>query len=75
MKVTGSASSWPMYNFSNKTAMGVRQGCVPVVVQNIFIHMSDFPRNLSQDNGVSLADDYLWADDIILFSESAEGLN
>ena len=62
-----------------KTVMGVRQGCVlsPLLFN---IYMSDFPRSLSQDIGVSLTDDYrinciLWADDIILFSESEEGLN
>jgi len=42
--------------------------------------MADFPKCLSQNVGVRLTDDYiinciLWADDIILLSESEEGLN
>ena len=62
-----------------KTMMGVRQGCVlsPLLFN---IYMADFPRSLSNNIGVKLADDYLincilWADDIILLSETEEGLN
>ena len=64
---------------SIKTMMGVRQGCVlSPLLFNIF--MADFPRSLSQDVGVHLTDSIcinciLWADDIILLSESEEGLN
>ena len=59
--------------------MGVRQGCVlsPLLFN---IYMSDFPKSLSQDIGVCINDNLrinciLWADDIILFSETEEGLN
>ena len=62
-----------------KTIMGVRQGCVlsPLLFN---IYMSDFPKSLSQDIGVCINDNLrinciLWADDIILFSETEEGLN
>jgi hypothetical protein len=62
-----------------KTIMGVRQGCVlsPLLFN---IYMSDFPKSLSQDIGVNITDELrinciLWADDIILFSESEDGLN
>ena len=62
-----------------KTMMGVRQGCVlsPLLFN---IYMSDFPKSLSQDVGVGITDELrinciLWADDIILLSESEEGLN
>ena len=62
-----------------KTAMGVRQGCVlsPLLFN---IYMSDFPKSLSADIGVKLTDTVkinciLWADDIILLSETEEGLN
>ena len=62
-----------------KTIMGVRQGCVlsPLLFN---IYMADFPGSLSQNVGVQLTDDLrinciLWADDIILLSESEEGLN
>ena len=64
---------------SIKTMMGVRQGCVlSPLLFNIF--MADFPKSLSQDVGVHLTDNtcincILWADDIILLSESEEGLN
>ena len=59
--------------------MGVRQGCVlSPLLFNIF--MADFPGSLSQDVGVHLTDNtsincILWADDIILLSETEEGLN
>jgi hypothetical protein len=62
-----------------KTMMGVRQGCVlSPLLFNIF--MADFQRSLSADTGVQLTEDtrincILWADDIILLSESEEGLN
>ena len=62
-----------------KTIMGVRQGCVlsPLLFN---IYMADFPSSLSQDIGVQLTDNYsinciLWADDIILLSETECGLN
>ena len=62
-----------------KTVMGVRQGCVlsPLLFN---IYMADFPRALSADVGVNLSDEYkinciLWADDIILLSETEGGLN
>ena len=62
-----------------KTIMGVRQGCVlsPLLFN---IYMADFPRYLSQDIGVHITEEYkinciLWADDIILLSESEDGLN
>ena len=62
-----------------KTIMGVRQGCVlsPLLFN---IYMSDFTKELSQNVGVQLTDDQninciLWADDIILLSESEAGLN
>ena len=62
-----------------KTVMGVRQGCVlsPLLFN---IYMADFPRALSADIGVNLSDEYkinciLWADDIILLSETEGGLN
>ena len=62
-----------------KTMMGVRQGCVlsPLLFN---IYMADFPKSLPQNVGVQLSDDYsinclLWADDIILLSETEEGLN
>jgi hypothetical protein len=62
-----------------KTIMGVRQGCVlsPLLFN---IYMADFPSSLSQNVGVQLTDNsnincILWADDIILLSESEEGLN
>ena len=62
-----------------KTMMGVRQGCVlSPLLFNIF--MADFPPSLSQDIGVQLTDStrincILWADDIILLSETENGLN
>ena len=59
--------------------MGERQGCVlsPLLFN---IYMADFPRALSADIGVNLSDEYkinciLWADDIILLSETEGGLN
>ena len=62
-----------------KTIMGVRQGCVlsPLLFN---IYMADFPKSLSPSIGVQIANEYklnciLWADDIILLSESEEGLN
>ena len=64
---------------SIRTMMGVRQGCVlSPLLFNIF--MADFPGSLSQDVGVHLTDNtsincILWADDIILLSETEEGLN
>ena len=61
-----------------KTIMGVRQGCVlsPLLFN---IYMADFPRSLSENIGVRLSDDrlincILWADDIILLSETEDGL-
>ena len=61
-----------------KTMMGVRQGCVlsPLLFN---IYMADFPRSLSENIGVKLTEDHLincilWADDIILLSETEEGL-
>ena len=62
-----------------KTIMGVRQGCVlsPLLFN---IYMADFPRSLSQNIGVQITNEHkmnciLWADDIIILSESEEGLN
>ena len=62
-----------------RTMMGVRQGCVlSPLLFNIF--MADFARTLSSDIGVHITDNerincILWADDIILLSETEEGLN
>ena len=62
-----------------RTMMGVRQGCVlSPLLFNIF--MADFSRTLSSDVGVHITDNdrincILWADDIILLSETEEGLN
>ena len=61
-----------------QTFMGVRQGCVlSPLLFNIF--MSDLPNKLSGDACVSLDSDtklncLLWADDIILLSETEDGL-
>jgi hypothetical protein len=62
-----------------KTVMGVRQGCVlsPLLFN---IYMSDFPKSLSKDIGVDLTAEFrfnciIWADDIILLSDSEVGLN
>ena len=62
-----------------ETLKGVRQGCVlSPTLFNIF--MSDLPNKLSRDVNVKLDDNtnincLLWADDIILLSESEDGLN
>ena len=61
-----------------KTSKGVRQGCIlSPLLFNIF--MSDLPRKLNQNCNVSISDEVkinclLWADDIILLSETEEGL-
>ena len=62
-----------------QTMMGVRQGCVlsPLLFN---IYMADFPASLSKTIGVQLADGQninciLWADDIILLSDSEHGLS
>ena len=62
-----------------RTMMGVRQGCVlsPLLFN---IYMADFPSSLSENIGVQLAEGIninciLWADDIILLSDSEHGLS
>ena len=62
-----------------KTQKGVRQGCVlSALLFNIF--MSDLPKKLNLENSVSIGENVqlnciMWADDIIILSDSVEGLN
>ena len=72
IKINGCASE------EFKTSKGVRQGCIlSPLLFNIF--MSDLPRKLNQDCSVTIdmnkkINCLLWADDIILLSETEQGL-
>ena len=58
---------------------GVRQGCVlSPLLFNIF--MSDLPKKLNGENTVSVSNDFsinslIWADDLLILSETEVGLN
>ena len=66
-------------SYKIQTHKGVRQGCVlSPLLFNIF--MADLPNILNLENSVLIGggvklNTLLWADDIIIFSDSVEGLN